>query len=194
MIIFSCLKKEFDLYVKEGIISNKVYDAYKEKMGKKTKLNQIKSWANSLPMMSFILQDLPDNTGISIEFNIPLTSKRIDLVVSGYNLNREPVLLLFELKQREVISDVKSEDAVIKTITFKGNEAVSSNNLLKILESNIGQTATEQNIAGMRKLLTRYYNASGYYSALIFPDISKLSSGELIFEIKEGGKNSVTIQ
>ena len=42
MIIFSCLKKEFDLYAKEGIISNKVYDAYKEKMGKKTKLNQIK--------------------------------------------------------------------------------------------------------------------------------------------------------
>ena len=116
MIIFSCLKKEFDLYVKEGIISNKVYGAYKEKMGKKTKLNQIKSWANSLPMMSFILQDLPDNTGISIEFNIPLTSKRIDLVVSGYNLNREPVLLLFELKQWEVISDVKSEDAIIKTI------------------------------------------------------------------------------
>lgn len=48
----------------------------KKKWVKKTKLNQIKSWANSLPMMSFILQDLPDNTGISIEFNIPLTSKK----------------------------------------------------------------------------------------------------------------------
>ena len=116
MIIFSCLKKEFDLYVKEGIISNKVYDAYKEKLGKKTKLNQIKAWANSLPMMSFILQDLPDNVGISIEFNIPLTSKRIDFVVSGYNFNQEPILLLFELKQWEVINDVASEDAIIKTI------------------------------------------------------------------------------
>ena len=47
MLIFSCLKKEFDLYVKKGIISNKVYEAYKDKMGKKTTLNQIKSWANS---------------------------------------------------------------------------------------------------------------------------------------------------
>ena len=116
MIIFSCLKKEFDLYVKEGIISNKVYDAYKEKLGKKTKLNQIKAWANSLPMMSFILQNLPDNVGISIEFNIPLTSKRIDFVVSGYSFNHEPILLLFELKQWEVINDVTSEDAIIKTI------------------------------------------------------------------------------
>lgn len=125
-------------------------------------------------------------------------------------LNREYVrdmrLHEFETRQRNKVKLIQEENnaqknkldipvsAVIKTITFKGNEAVSSNNLLKILESNIGQTATEQNIAGMRKLLTRYYNASGYYSALIFPDISKLSSGELIFEIKEGGKNSVTIQ
>lgn len=116
MIIFSCLKKEFDLYVKKGIISNKVYEAYKDKMGKKTTLNQIKSWANSLPVMNFILQNLPDNTGIAIEFNIPLTSKRIDLVVSGYNFNYEPILLLFELKQWEVTYNVKSEDAVIKTI------------------------------------------------------------------------------
>ena len=70
MIILACLKKEFDDYVSRGIISNKVYDAYKEKMGKKTKLNQIKAWANSLPFMKYILKDLPDNVGIAIEFNI----------------------------------------------------------------------------------------------------------------------------
>ena len=70
MIIFSCLKKEFDLYVEKGIISNQVYGAYKEKLGKKTRLNQIKAWANSLPFMKYILKDLPDNVGIAIEFNI----------------------------------------------------------------------------------------------------------------------------
>ena len=87
------------LNVKKGIISNQVYDAYKKKMGKKSKLNQIKAWAHSLPEMVPILSDLPENVGIAIEFNIPLTSKRVDFVVSGYDINHKPVLLLFELKQ-----------------------------------------------------------------------------------------------
>lgn len=125
VIIFSCLKKEFDEYVSLGVISNKVYDAYKEKMGKKTKLNQIKAWANSLPYMKTILGDLPDDVGIAIEFNIPLTSKRIDFVVSGYNKNHRPVLLLFELKQWEKVEDVKNQDAVVKTmISGKEKKAI----------------------------------------------------------------------
>ena len=92
MIIFSCLKKEFDQFVEKRVISNQVYEAFKEKMGKKTKLNQIKSWANSLPMMYPLLKDLPENVGIAIEFNIPLTSKRVDFIVSGYDKNHNPVI------------------------------------------------------------------------------------------------------
>lgn len=56
-----------------------------KKMGKKTKLNQIKAWAHSLPAMMPIVSELPENTDIAIEFNIPLTSKRIDFVISSYN-------------------------------------------------------------------------------------------------------------
>lgn len=99
MIIFSCLKKEFDEYVNQGVISNKVYDAYKEKIGKKTKLNQIKAWANSLPFMKPLLENLPNDVGIAIEFNIPLTSKRVDFVISGFDLHHMPIIILFELKQ-----------------------------------------------------------------------------------------------
>lgn len=124
MIIFSCLKKEFDSYIKKGIISNQVYDAYKEKMGKKSQLNQIKAWAHSLPEMMPLLKDLPENAGIAIEFNIPLTSKRVDFVVSGYDANHKPVLLLFELKQWQNAMDVKNQDAIVKTI-FSNKEQKS---------------------------------------------------------------------
>ncbi len=115
MIIFSCLKKEFEFLIKNHTISNKVYDAYKEKLGKKTKLSQIKAWANSLPFMLPILKDLPDNVGIAIEFNIPLTSKRVDLVVSGYNKEKKPVLILIELKQWQWLVSVRNEDAIVRT-------------------------------------------------------------------------------
>ncbi len=116
MIIFSCLKKEFDEYVNQGVISNKVYDAYKEKIGKKTKLNQIKAWANSLPFMKPLLENLPNDVGIAIEFNIPLTSKRVDFVISGFDLHHMPIIILFELKQWEYVDDVKNQDAVVKTL------------------------------------------------------------------------------
>ncbi|MBQ4123379.1 hypothetical protein IJD44_06635 [bacterium] len=84
--------------------------------------------------------------------------------------------------------------AVIKTINFDGNEAISSQALYEVVDSNIGQVATEQNVVTMRNMLLKYYNANGYYSAIVFPDITQLSSGVMIFRIKEGGKNSITVE
>ncbi len=124
MIVFACLKKDFIEYVDEGIISNKVYDAYKEKLGKKTKLSQIKSWTNSLPFMKNIIKDLPDDVGITIEYRIPLTSKMIDMVISGYDKNHKPIIILVELKQWEYIKEVKGEDAIIRTLIGKKEKRV----------------------------------------------------------------------
>lgn len=124
MILFSCLKKEFIEAINYGVISNRVYYAYKQKMGKKTKLSQIKSWANSLPFMKDILIDLPDNVGITIEYGIPLTSKMVDVIISGYDENKKPVIILVELKQWEYVYDVRDRDAVVKTLI--GSKEINS--------------------------------------------------------------------
>ena len=99
MILFSCLKKEFIEAINYGVISNRVYYAYKQKMGKKTKLSQIKSWANSLPFLKDVIEVMPDNMGITIEYNINLTSKSVDVILSGYDIYFKPVLILIELKK-----------------------------------------------------------------------------------------------
>lgn len=124
MILFSCLKKEFIEAINYGVISNRVYYAYKQKMGKKTKLSQIKSWANSLPFMKDILIDLPDDVGITIEYGIPLTSKMVDVIISGYDENKKPVIILVELKQWEYVYDVRDRDAVVKTLI--GSKEINS--------------------------------------------------------------------
>lgn len=116
MILFSCLKNKFLEYVDKDVISNKVYYAYKQFCGKKTKLSQIKAWANSLPKMKDIIEDLPDNVGITIEFGIPLTSKWVDFIISGYDNNNKPIIILVELKQWEYAKDVEGMDAIIKTL------------------------------------------------------------------------------
>ncbi len=124
MILFSCLKKEFIEAINYGVISNRVYYAYKQKMDKKTKLSQIKSWANSLPFMKDILIDLPDDVGITIEYGIPLTSKMVDVIISGYDENKKPVIILVELKQWEYVYDVRDRDAVVKTLI--GSKEINS--------------------------------------------------------------------
>jgi len=124
VILFSCLKKEFIEAINYGVISNRVYYAYKQKMGKKTKLSQIKSWANSLPFMKDILIDLPDDVGITIEYGIPLTSKMVDVIISGYDENKKPVIILVELKQWEYVYDVRDRDAVVKTLI--GSKEINS--------------------------------------------------------------------
>lgn len=124
MVIFSCTKKDFMFYVEKEVISNKVYYAYKQVMGKKSKLSQIKSWANSLPFMAEILEDLPDDVGIAMEYGIPLTSKRVDLMISGYDMMRKPVVMVVELKQWEYASTVPNLDAIVKT--FIGDREICS--------------------------------------------------------------------
>lgn len=116
MILFTCLKKEFIAYIDKKIISNKIYDAYKAKIGKKTKLNQIKSWAHSLPFMKELLEYVPDDVGIALEYQIPYTSKMIDLVITGYNEYNKPIALIFELKGWEYTKNVPNRDAIIKTL------------------------------------------------------------------------------
>ena len=102
-------------YVRDGVISDKVYSAYKEKYKRKTKYNQIKAWANSLPIMAQVIDELPDNVGIILEYNIPLTSKSIDMIITGYNENKIPVMILIELKQWSYSRVIKSVDGVVRT-------------------------------------------------------------------------------
>ncbi len=115
MILFSCLKNEFMEYVRDGVISDKVYSAYKEKYKRKTKYNQIKAWANSLPIMAQVIDELPDNVGIILEYNIPLTSKSIDMIITGYNESKSPIMILIELKQWSYSRVIKSVDGVVRT-------------------------------------------------------------------------------
>ena len=115
MALLTCTKEEFINYINDGYISNKVYNAYKKIYNHKTKLSEIKSWANSLPYLKEVLEALPKDTGIAIEYNIPYTSKRIDAVISGYDIYHKPKLILIELKQWEYAKKVDNQDGIVRT-------------------------------------------------------------------------------
>lgn len=95
-----------------------------------------------------------------------------------------------ELKQqREQIIN-----ADIKSIVFVNNNSISSERLLNVVNDKINKPMTAENIATIRKDIMRYYQNQGFYSAVAMVASQNFKTGELIIEIREGGKNSITIQ
>lgn len=66
--------------------------------------------------MGAVLNDneIPSDSGISIEYHIPQTSKRIDFLITGQNEKQEDQVIIIELKQWET-AELTDKDAVVKT-------------------------------------------------------------------------------
>lgn len=116
MIVYQSSKQGFLNDVLSNNISGIIHNAYYERLGRYTSQNEVLSWTNSMMYMNTILYDsqIPENTGISIEFQIPLTSKRIDFIITGLNENKQEHVVIIELKQWSS-AQLTTKDAIVKT-------------------------------------------------------------------------------
>ena len=121
MIVYEATKGEFVDSVFSGSITDEIYDVYKEKIGKSNK-SQIRSWENSMEFMYKILidEEIPDDSGVAIEFTIPTTSKRIDFIISGQDDNEKDNVVIIELKQWDSAQKVTGKDGIVKTFLGGG--------------------------------------------------------------------------
>src|SRR5690625_696618 len=80
--------------------------------------NEVRSWRNSLQYMRNVLDDphIPDDVGVALEFSIPQTSKRIDVILTGLGRapRKRPTALIVELKQWESAA-VTPMDGIVTT-------------------------------------------------------------------------------
>ncbi|MFC6939144.1 DUF2075 domain-containing protein [Salinirubellus sp. GCM10025818] len=105
--------------------------------------SEVRSWKNSFQYMYKVLEGsaLPDDAGVAIEFKIPLTSRRIDFLLSGYDADDDTNVAVVELKQWEAASTepIRDRDGIVKTAlgggiretTHPSYQAVSYAQLLK---------------------------------------------------------------
>lgn len=101
--------------VSDGVLIDKIYNSFKEKIGHTSK-SEIRSWDNSLHRMYMVINDreIPDNSGIAIEYRLPTSSKRIDFIISGRNETSKAAVIV-ELKQWESINKVSHKDGIVET-------------------------------------------------------------------------------
>ena len=126
MIIYLEKKSTFRADVFANRIEDKVRDTLKAKAGKSVSESEIRSWKNSLRYMDAIVEDpeIPDDTGIAIEFNVPNTSKRIDFILTGRNSDGTRTVVIVELKQWQQ-AETTNKDAIVNTFLGGGKRDTS---------------------------------------------------------------------
>jgi len=126
MIVYTGDKETFSNDVISNNIENIIHNFYIEKLGSATNANEINSWKNSMMYMNNVLldNDIPHDAGVTIEYQIPQTSKRIDFILSGKDENDVDYAILIELKQWSE-SKMTDKDGVVNTFVGKRHRDVS---------------------------------------------------------------------
>jgi hypothetical protein len=126
MIVYQNNKGKFLDDVFTNDIDQIILDFFKKKLNRTTTLSEIRSWKESIECMDRILRDpaIPDDCGISIEYRIPQTMKRIDFILTGQDGAGIDQLILIELKRWQK-AELTNNDGVVKTRFEHGNVATS---------------------------------------------------------------------
>jgi len=116
MIVYSASRAEFTQDVFSNEIEKKIIDAFELRLGWRAPQAEVDSWKNSMQYMNNVLlaAKAPEDAGVAIEYRVPLTSKRVDFILSGADQERRDTAVIVELKQW---SDVTAtcKDAIVET-------------------------------------------------------------------------------
>ena len=97
-----------------------------------------------------------------------------------------------ERPQKEIVET--QEVGEIQTINFVGNNAFTSEQLQEIVKDKIGTPLSTENVSTIRRNLMKFYQSQGYYSAIPVVVSQNNKTGEIVFEVQEGTKNSIVIE
>jgi DUF2075 family protein len=123
LIVYQSTKSEFLHNAFKRDIEQVILDAYLARVGHAVSRAEIRSWKESLLAMAKVLNgdSIPASCGVAIEYGIPQTSKRIDVLLSGKNAEDRDQLIIVELKQWRSASKTP-KDGVVRT-RFAAGEA-----------------------------------------------------------------------
>lgn len=119
-------KKVFQSDILSNSIENIILEAFQTHLGHTASKNEIASWKNSMMYMNTVLTDneIPEDAGIAIEYQIPQTSKRIDFIITGKSDEGADHAVLIELKQWSEAT-ITNMDGVVVTYVGRAEREVS---------------------------------------------------------------------
>ena len=91
MIVYNATKAQFNHDVLMNQISDKILASLHAKNIHAGEAAEYRSWQNSLGFMRNVLDDpdIPNDSEVAIEYQIPRTSKRVDFIITGADKNNQ---------------------------------------------------------------------------------------------------------
>ncbi|MDD2680750.1 MAG: DUF2075 domain-containing protein [Patescibacteria group bacterium] len=116
MLVYQATKEKFSNDILSNNIENIIADIIKVKLNFSVPKNQILAFKNSLIYMDKVIADpdIPSDSGVAIEFQIPQTSKRVDFILTGQDDKKDDQVIIIELKQWEE-AQITEKDGVVIT-------------------------------------------------------------------------------
>ena len=126
MLIYSASRAQFSEDVQQNRIAGLIEEAFLSKLSNQVTNSEFRSWSNSLEEMDRVLNlgNIVDDAGVAIEFQIPLTSKRVDFILSGRDVSNRDTAVIVELKQWEIVNSTM-KPGIVKTV-LGGNPEVET--------------------------------------------------------------------
>ena len=152
MLIYKETVKDFNRDVFNGIIAAKLEELFERYHIGKESRGEYRAWNNSLEVMSNLLLNagVDGDLGVAIEYQIPLTSKRVDFLMSGLDSDGHESVVAVELKQWDD-AEVTSLENCVKTYVGGGKQVLQhpSQQILNYCRmiSNFNATVQDENIS-----------------------------------------------
>jgi DUF2075 family protein len=121
MQLYSSISTDFIRDIVHNRIAEKLKDAFFRQFRFNPSPSEVNSWRNSLRAVSQVIDDakLHDH-GILLEYQLPMTSKRLDCMVTGQDIDKRDAAVIIELKQWESCDDAGADNLV--TTRLRGAE------------------------------------------------------------------------
>lgn len=152
MIIYQNTKGGFIDDIRNDYIADKIEAEFAKHNIAHSNAAEYRAWSNSLMFMRNALDDneISDECKLAIEYQIPLTAKRVDFLIAGKDNNDNNNIVVVELKQWEDCKPTKRQDVVI-AYTGGANRAVAhpsyqAYSYAKIIE-NFNEDVYKENIS-----------------------------------------------
>ena len=125
MIIYENTRGGFINDIRTGSIATQVQNAFERHGIHHNNDAEYRAWGNSLMFMRNVLDDddIPEDVSLAVEYQIPLTSKRVDFLIAGKDGAGTDNVVVVELKQWED-SGMTSRPDVVTAFTGGANRAV----------------------------------------------------------------------
>ncbi len=126
MILYKNTKQGFFEDIKNNLIADKIEEEFHNHHLSHNNIAEYRAWTNSLPFMRNALDDdeIDKDCTVAIEYQIPLTSKRVDFLIAGKDKDNHSNIIVVELKQWED-SETTDRNYLVRAYTGGGYRLVT---------------------------------------------------------------------